>query len=193
MHVQGKAPQWFNMSSFKVICSLTHNKSFMFTVITRLLFSNRNLLSLDSQSEEWFIKRSHVYQTFIEVSAKSFTYSGEMYGFKWSVCLQLPLEYQYFQLNPEKQEVLLQPQIVCLVMELLTEMLIKFDVSPHFLRNKKLMWMSSCRLHPVLCVINFYDNNQDRKGAFFLLPANINISLCREDGKMGLDRDLLYF
>lgn len=152
---------------------------------------NRNLLSLDSQSEEWFIKRSRVYQTFIEVSAKSFTYSGEMYGFKWSVCLQLPLEYQYFQLNPEKQEVLLQPQIVCLVMELLTEMLIKFDVSPHFLRNKKLM--SSCRLHPVLCVINFYDNNQDRKGAFFLLPANINISLCRENGKMGLDRDLLYF
>lgn len=35
---------------------------------------NRKLLSLDSQSR--------VYQTFIEVSLKSFKYRGEMYGFK---------------------------------------------------------------------------------------------------------------
>lgn len=37
--------------------------------------------------------------------------------------------------------------------------------------------MISCRLHPVLCMITFYDNDQGREGAFFPLPANINVSV----------------
>lgn len=54
---------------------------------------------------------------------------------------------------------------------LLIEMFITFEVSHCFFGAKKLIWMISCRLHPVLCIITFYGNDQGSEGGSFAVTC----------------------